>query len=231
MVMLAVVAAALVAAAPAAADPAPTTLTDGAQSNVVSWGATAILSGVLQTQEGAPRPLDGQVLRVERSASQAGPWTLVTTVTNTFAPYSSGEYAYSWRAEEASWWRMVFPGTTEWAAADGNAVLIRVKPVVGKPTCPRSVAAAKKFTVSGSLKPRFDKGSRTVKIRAYRYVSGTWRLHRAYMATNANSGAFSKYTVRLSIAREGKYRFRATTTATPQFAAARSANSRSLIVE
>ena len=62
---------------------------------------------------------------------------------------------------------MNFEGTAEWGAAVSNFVLVKVKPLVGKPSCPSSIKAKKKFTVSGTLKPRFTAGAKTVQIKAY----------------------------------------------------------------
>ena len=121
---------------------------------------------------------------------------------------------------------MIYEGTPEWAAATSVFVLVKVKAAIGKPACPQSVKAGKKFTVSGSLKPRFPKGTKTVTVKAQRYANGKWRPYKSYKATNADSGAYSKYSVRLKITKKGKYRFYATTANTGAFAAARSAYSR-----
>ena len=88
---------------------------------------------------------------------------------------------------------------------------VKVKPVLGKPACPSSIKAGKKFTVSGSLKPRYPAGSKNVKVKAQRYASGKWKAYKTYTATTADSGSYSKYSVRLSISKKGKYRFYATT--------------------
>ncbi len=110
-------------------------------------------------------------------------------------------------------------------------MLVKVKAAVGKPACPASVKAGKRFTVSGSLKPRFPKGAKTVTVRAQRYANGKWRPYKSYRATNADSGAYSKYSVRLKITKKGKYRFYGTTAATGTLAAGKSAYSRTLKVK
>jgi len=231
LLVVALVVAAAVAAAPAAAEPAPTTLTVTAQSASVSWGAKAVLNGMLQTVAEPIQPVDQQQVRVEYSASSQGPWTLADTVTNSAAPYTSGAYTYSWTAARSYYWRMVFEGTPEWAPRTSVFKLVQVKPLLGKPTCPKSVKAGRKFTVSGSLKPRFPKGARTVTVKAQRYSSGKWRPYKSYRATNADSGEYSKYSVRIKITKKGKYRFYGTTVATDALAAGKSAYSRTLRVK
>ena len=226
----ALVLAAAVAAAPAAAAPTPTVLTVTPQSPSVTWGAKAVLNGVLQTTVDPIQPVDQQQVRVEYSATSGAPWLPAATVTNTAAPYTSGAYTYSWTAERNYYWRFVFNGTAEWAPYPSTVVLVKVRAAVGKPACPKSVRAGKRFTVSGALKPRFPKGARTVTVKAQRYANGKWRPYQSYKATNADAGAYSKYSVRIMISKKGKYRFYGTTVATSTLAAGKSASSRTLRV-
>jgi hypothetical protein len=232
LVVVAAVAAAPAAAASAsAAAPTPTILTVTAQSTSVNWGAQAVVNGVLQTTVEPIQPVDQQQVRVEFSPSSIGPWTLAQTVTNSAAPYTSGAYTYNWTANRNYYWRMNFAGTAEWAPYVGNVVLVKVKAVVGKPSCPSSVKAGRQFTVSGSLKPKFPAGSKTVTVKAQRYVSGKWSAYKNYRAANANSGSFSKYSVKIKITKKGKYRFYGVTADTNTLAAGKSAYSRTMRVK
>jgi hypothetical protein len=226
------VAAAAVAAVPAAAVPVSTVLTVTAQSTSDNWGAQAVLNGVLQTAVEPIRPVDRQQVRVEFSRYSTGPWTLADNgvVTNSAAPYSSGAYTYSWKGNRNYYWRMDFLGTPEWAPYTGNVVLVKVKAVVGKPSCPSSVRAGKRFTVSGSLKPRYPAGSKVVTVKVQRFSSGRWKAYRSSRATTANSGSYSRFSVKITISRKGKYRFYGTTAGTDTLAAGRSAYSRTLTV-
>jgi hypothetical protein len=230
LLLLVVAVVAAVAAAPAAAAPTPTTLTVTAQSTSVTWGAKAILNGVLQTTEAPARPVDQQQVLVQYAARSIGPWTTAATVTNSAAPYSSGAYTYSWTAGRNLYWRMNFLGTAEWASTPSAVLYVKVKPAIGKPKCPSSIAQDKKFTVSGSLKPRYPAGSKNVTVKAQRYANGKWKTYKSYKATTANSGSYSKYSVKLSIAKTGKYRFSATTADTTTLAAGKSKYSHSLKV-
>jgi hypothetical protein len=234
MLLAAVLVVAAVAAAPAAAataTPTPTILTVTAQSTSVNWGAQAVLNGSLQTTVDPIQPVDQQQVRVEFSPSSIGPWTLAATVTNSDAPYTSGAYTYPWTANRTYYWRMNFQGTAEWAPFVGNTVLVKVKAVVGRPGCPSTVKAGKQFTVSGSLKPRYPVGSRTVTVKAQRYAGGKWLSYKSYKATNANSGSFSKYSVKIKITRKGKYRFYGATAETNTLASGKSTYSRTITVK
>ena len=180
LAIVALLAVAAVAAAPAAAAaPTSTTLTVTAQSTSVNWGAKAVLNGVLQTTEAPARPVDGQQVLVQYATSPTAIlWTTAATVTNTAAPYTSGAYTYSWTASRNYYWRMKFEGTAEWSRADGAVVYVKVKPVIGKPSCPSSVKHGKKFTVSGTLKPRYPSGSKNVTVKAERYSGGKWKAYK-----------------------------------------------------
>ncbi len=224
--------AAAVAAAPAAAV-TPTTLKLSPQSPSIKWGAQGILNGILQTSTVPPQPVDQQQVLVLYSTSSSGPWSTTpdSPITNTAAPYSSGEYTYSWTASRNYYWQMVFEGAGEWGPRTSNVVHVKVVPVIGKPRCPSSVKHRKKFTVYGAVKPHYRSGSKNVKVRAQRYSSGKWKRYRTYTATTRNSGSYSKYSVRLSISKKGKYRFYATIAGTSTLAAGKSAFSRRLRVK
>jgi hypothetical protein len=106
------------------------------------------------------------------------------------------------------------------------------RPTLGTPACPATVKAGGRFTVSGTLAPQFTAGSRTVTVRAYRYVNREWVLSKSYSAVNVDAGSASRYmTARFALTQTGTYRFRAFTTATMEWAAATSAYSRTLTVK
>jgi hypothetical protein len=91
---------------------------------------------------------------------------------------------------------------------------VGVRPALGRPDAPASVRAHRALVVSGSLKPRFKAGDKTVTVKVYRYRSGGWRYVAALKATNVDSGSFSRYRVRTGFNTRGKYRFKATATPT-----------------
>ena len=233
LLLVALVVCLAVAAAPAVAAPAPTTLTLTARSLTVSWGATAILNGTLRTTANPPLPVDQQMVMVEYTATPNDPnsWVVAAHISNTPAQYGTGQYTYNFPAERSYYWRMDFAGTADWAASTSTFLSVKIAPLVGKPSCPSSIKAKKKFTVSGSLRPRFTAGAKTVKVKAYVRKNHKWKFYKAYDATNANANGYTKYSVRLSIAKKGKYRFNGVTAATSDFAAATSPWSQTLSVK
>ena len=106
-----------------------------------------------------------------------------------------------------------------------------IMPRLGAPACPRTVKHGNRFTVSGTLAPHFRAGSKTVTVKAYRYISHEWRLYESYSAVNAAAASASKYVTRLKLSQTGTYRFRAFTVATMKWAAARSGIGRTLTVK
>ena len=210
-----------VTATPVVAD-TPTTLTLSAQKAVVDWHSTAILNGLLEESLIPPQPLDHQQVSVEYATTPSGVWSSADIVTNGDGQYYSGEYTYSWKAERTYYWRMDYPGVSGLYAAAMSAVLkVGVRPLVGTPTVPSGIASGQKFKVGGSLTPRFAAGSRTVRVRLFRYLRGKWRWYATYLAVNRNAGAYSSYSTRIALGK-GTYRFVARTRSTSAYAAAKS---------
>ena len=109
----------------------------------------------------------------------------------------------------------------EWAGAvSAYSKTFTVKRVasLGTPKVPTSVRAGTTFSVSGTLKPRFPAGQKTVKIRLYRYGSGKWSYVRTYSAKNSNYSSYSKYKARIRLTTKAKYRFKAYTSTTTTWA-------------
>ena len=106
-----------------------------------------------------------------------------------------------------------------------------VTPTLGTPSCPKSVKHGRQFKVYGTLIPHFDAYAKTVRVKAYRYVSGEWKLAKSYATINTDSGIYTKYTATVTLAKTGKYHFKASTVATTQFNAAVTGFSRTLTVK
>ncbi len=103
-------------------------------------------------------------------------------------------------------------------------------PRLGAPICPKAVARGRRFTVYGGLKPHFAAAARTVKVTVYRYDAGVWKACRGVRAINADYRTYTRYAATTTLTRPGRYRFRATTAASAQWAAATSAFSGTLTV-
>lgn len=229
--LLVAVVAAGVAALPASAAPHATKLTATANSTLLKYGGGTVISAVLMDTTGGVA-VGGQWVRVEQATSASGPWTLLYIVTTSSGDYATGTYSGPVMPVQNTWYRFVFEGTADFTASTSNVLAIRVKPVLGKPSCPAKVKHGKKFTVKGTLKPHFMAGVKTVKIRVFKLNSHKkWVVYKNYKATNRDYKSFTKYVLRLKIAKKGQYRFRARTVATASFAAAVSGYSRTLRVK
>jgi hypothetical protein len=112
-----------------------------------------------------------------------------------------------------------------------SAILpVKAIATVGIPKAPTAVAAGKTFTVSGTLKPRFPSGQKTVKVNIYRYTSSKWVYLKTLSAVNSNYSSYSKYTLKTKLTTKGTYRFRAKTLSTTKWAAATTSPSKTMKV-
>jgi hypothetical protein len=102
---------------------------------------------------------------------------------------------------------------------------------LGVPSVTSSAKASASFKVSGSLKPQFPAGQKTVTLRASRYNGSKWVAYKTYKATNADNGSFTKYSLTLKIGSKGKYRFSASTAATALYSAASTGNSSTVTIK
>ena len=202
---------------------APTTLKAASLQATVTWGGSAVLSAML-TDGASGASLSGQPVQLEWSSDQAD-WKLLSTVTS-----DAGACTASAQPDKLTYYRFRFLGDSVHAPAVSETIVVKVKPAVSKPKAPSKVKAGARFSVTGTLKPLFASGSKTVKIKTYRYRSGKWVFFKTYSAVNANSGSYSKYSVKIRLAK-GKYRFSASTAATAAWAAATTGYSRSLVVK
>jgi hypothetical protein len=210
-----------------------TSLTAKSLSSTVAWGGYTIVTGTLM-DETSSTALGGQMLRVEWSPTGASlSWLLLATVTaETGSPqYNTGQYAAVVYPTALTYYRFNYLGGSGYDLALSNTLLIHVKPALGVPKVPSSAKVNKSFTVSGTLKPQFPAGAKTVKLSAFRYNGSKWVSYKSYRAINADNGSFTKYSLSLKISQKGKYRFKASTAATAQYSAASTANSTTLQIK
>jgi hypothetical protein len=219
--------------APGAASAAPTSLTASSLKSTVTWGGFTILTGTLMdtTTPLSPIALGGQLVRVEWSLTDLPPWTLLATVTTDSAQYYTGQYAVVVYPKTPTWYRFNYLGSIGYDAALSNDLLIHVRPALGVPKVPSSAKVNKLFTISGTLKPRFPAGQKTVKLTAYRHKGKKWVSYKTYRAVNANSGSYTRYSLTLKISQTGRYRFTARTAATATFSPATSRTSTTLRIK
>jgi hypothetical protein len=190
-----------------------TTLTAKASASTITWGGNVILTGTLMDTT-TITALGDQWVWVQWRLTNVAPWNDLAEVTTDDAQYATGQYTAVAYPTELTYYRMNFLGTAAYNSSISNTLQIRVRPALGVPKVPRAARAGRYFTVWGTLKPRFPAGAQTVKLTAYRYRNGKWVKAKSYRATNANSGAYTRYSARIRISKTGRYRFKASTAAT-----------------
>jgi hypothetical protein len=215
----------LLLAAPAMAAPFATSLTASPTKTMVNFGDSPTISAILMDTVNTVA-VGGEVVRVEKATSSTGPWSLLDFVTSDSGPYATGEYSLEVLPVRTTYYRFVFEGTTTYAAITSNVVTVKVKPVLGTPTCPSSVKKNKSFTVKGSVQPGAPNGP-GVKIRIYHRHNGAFSKYKtAYSTTRSGT----RYSVSIKIKDTGRYKFIAITATSAKFVAATSAASRMLTV-
>lgn len=80
---------------------------------------------------------------------------------------------------------------------------------VGKPAAPKRVRRAKKFAVSGTLKPQHAAGNGVVRIYKDRKRAGKWVSQGYADARLSNYKTYSRYKVSLKLGTKGSWRIRA----------------------
>ena len=222
----------LAAPALAGAAPSPTEVQARAQRYTITWGTNTVLTGTLMDLD-TITALGGLKLDVEWSHT-GSPLTwewLSTGTTETDAQYGTGQYTRVVQPRQLTYYRFLFLGTSAYAASESNHLTIRVRPYLGRPVVRRVVKRGQRFSVYGSLKPRFPAGERTVKVKVYRYQGSKWRVVKRLRAVNRDTTKYTKYVAKTRLTKKGKYRFRAYTPTMDGWAPAKSKLSRVLIVK
>ena len=156
---------------------------------VVTYGGSTLLGGRLY-DETTGTGLGGRSVRLEqlyvrstgRGASRGG--TFVTSSD----PASLGRFFTTVSPKARTFYRLRYIAVSpiDYGSATGGNGKLDVRPALGRPAVPSSVRARRYFTVSGSLKPHFTAGQKTVKIKVYRYKNGRWVLVKTLAATNVD---------------------------------------------
>jgi hypothetical protein len=202
----------LLAAAPAFSAPASTSWTVSPTSKTITYGHGVTLNGTL-TSGGAP--VAGLWVDVAQATTQNGSYEVMYKVTAPAGPYATGTYSIAVMPLQTTYYRFQWPGDATYALGNSDVVPVQVKPSLGKPSTPSSVKSGKKFTVSGTIQPGEGVGP-SVKITAYRKSSsGAYKSYKTYSAAVSGTG----YQASITIGKTGKYKFKATTAASAQFAA------------
>ncbi len=191
----------------------------GVAKTIVDYGASTLLTGTLYD---AGDPLNevgmgGRVVTVQSAAAATGPWSDVEPLTTSLAPGSVGLCGATLAPTTTTYYRLRFVAGVGSNYGDSLSFVVRVgvRPLLGTPKAPSTVRARRSFTVYGTLSPSFPADQKTVMVKLYRYKNGKYVFVRETPATNAASGAATRYSVSLKLTTRGYYRFRAYTVATP----------------
>jgi hypothetical protein len=205
--------------------PDPSSLTPASLAKTVTWGNSVALGATL-TDAGSGAPIGGQSVRLMSSVDQTD-WDLVKTVTGDAAGVCQAVVKPTAR----TYYRFAYLGDAEYehAATASGVITVSVRPALGTPKGPLSVKAGALFSVSGTLRPQFKSGTKTVKIQIYRSKAGKWVLVKTSSAVNSNNGSYSKYTLKLRLSVKAKYRFKAVTREMAAWAPATTGFSRTLV--
>lgn len=220
----------IISAAPALATPHETSLAARADQSRISWGASVLVSAVLMDTD-ATIALGGQSVSLESSADGKSDWAQLAMLTTDEGTYALGQYQTMVRPQKTTYYRFVYAGTPTYSGSTSNVIRIAVKPLLGRPSVPKSTRVGRRFNVTGTLKPAFRAGAKTVTVRVYRYASKKWRIYRVCSARNVDYRGFTKYSLRLRLTQKGRYRCKARIGASSSYAVVTSTMSRTIRVK
>ena len=211
-----------------------TVLWIGTDRAVVNYGGSTVLRGELSYVPAGTTTsagLGGRLVTVEQARSSMGPWESLGTFTTSGLAADLGRFSVKVSPTRPTYYRLQYAkeSQSEYGSALSLFTKVGVRPLLGRPVAPKSVRKSRPFTVSGSLKPHFAAGEKTVSVKVYRYKNRHWVSVKTLSAVNVDSGGFTRYRLRTRLTARGTYRFRATTTAAG-WAATTTSYSRSLVI-
>jgi hypothetical protein len=185
-----------------------------ATPTTVAWGKPWTLNAALSTAARAAIP-DAQVKLMQSVSS--GAWALVSTLT---PAAGTSTYTGSIAAPtQKTAYRLVYEGAAAYAETISGSVTVTPKVKLGHPVAPLTVKKKKSFTVYGSLTPKANAGSKTVKVKCYLKKSGKWVLKKTVTTKNSNKGSASQYKASMSLPSRGSWKLVAFAAATSKYAA------------
>jgi len=223
--LTAVAAVALLAltAAPVFADPAATSWTVDPKSKTVTYGEAVLLSGTLKS---GATTIPGLWVDLGQGTTAVGSFEIIYKITT---PQASGTARYEVAVipHKTVYYLFRWGGDATYAASDSDVIPVQVMPALGAPTNGTSITVGKKLTVKGSVTPGAP-GGPAVKIKAYRKKGdGSWTGYRTY----AGKVSGTQYSQSVTIARTGKFKFKAVSVAGTEYAAGQSGFGRVLTVK
>jgi len=171
-----------------------------------AWNGSATVSGALKKTSGAAVP--GAMVKVEAWPVGAGAWSVVGQGTT----LSSGSYSVAVSPKKQTSYRVVFAGEGgEYLTAMSPTRKVTPKAYLTKPSAPSSIRKGRYFTSAGALRPRHTTGAKTVRIKAYRKIGGTYRYYKSYYAVNKYYSSWTTtYSKRIRLPYRGRWKLVAT---------------------
>ena len=170
----------------------------------LAYGSAFTVAGTLKTGA-VGLPVQRVILQSGAPGGAFSDTSLTTTTTLT------GGFTFSVRPMTKTYYRVRFAGSTGYAASDSTAsVYATPKAYVRTPVAPSKMSKSKSYTVYGYLKPRHTSGSYPVRIYKYRKLSsGKWKSYGYSKSKASNYTSYTKYSVKMTLTRAGKWRLRA----------------------
>ncbi len=170
--------------------------------NIVPWLGDAELAW--RITDAAHADLMDAVGHLERSTDKGVTWTAVTDVR--VDAYTTWTVIATPDLRRRTWYRLRYDGDAHHMAATSDTVQIAPKVQLARTTAPKSVRRGAKFLAYGTLKPRHAAGARTVRLRCYQRVSGSWKLKKTVYAKNVNKSGYTQYRVKFALPTTGKWK-------------------------
>lgn len=177
----------------------PTDCTLGPSAQVVGYGRAAVLSGELTS---ANEYLPDIQVRLQRSATANGPWANDGDPIDT----DDGSYQFIVKPGTRTFYRVVSQQTSEYWSSRSPAVSVTPQALVGNPVAPSVMRRTRYYTVTALMKPKHAARSYPIRIYKWRKIGTKWVSYGFVKARAANYGAYSRCSVRLRLAKKGKWR-------------------------
>jgi beta propeller repeat protein len=172
-----------------------------------SYGGTVKVSGYLKSWDGTP--LSNRTIIIEgimhSNLNQVMWFPITTAKTN-----SLGKYTASFTGAPTRFYaRAYFDGDPDVFRRVSSQRTILPKVDLTKPVGKSTVSNTKSYTYYGYLQPWHSTGTTRVWLKCYRKVGGKYVLKKTYAATLSDYSTYSKYSAKIKLGTEGKWRVRA----------------------
>ena len=199
--------------APAVAAPAPTTWQVSPTSKTITYGQGVTLNGTLMSGGVA---VGGLWVDFAQATTQSGSYEVLYKVTTSAGAYSTGTYSVAVMPLQTMYYRFQWAGDATYAASNSDVIPVQVKPSLGKPSRSRRRSSGQEVHGQGHRQAgRGRRAGREDQGLPRRTARGSTFTTRP--TTPRSPGR--EYKASIKISKTGKYKFKATTAASAQFAA------------